>query len=133
ALVQCAQSRAEPLVEVRLIAQLVDQLEPGHDDARVPARELEPVDRTVLARQADHALDAVVGVEVEQVADEQAAGWLRDGLQRRGGLHDGALLSLPETSPTISEFSRLSRTRAGGLPRAAPPWRGPGEVGRAEA
>lgn len=72
---QVGQARPQHLVEARLIAQLVDQLVAGHDDARAPGRDLDPEDRSIPARQVHQALDRVGTVEVEQIAHQQMTWW----------------------------------------------------------
>src|SRR3954451_19339888 len=93
------QRPAELLVEPALVAQLVDQFL-RTDDQHLVARQLEAVDRPILAGQFHQAQDAVVGVEVGQVAEDRYRLRLGDGLQRGG--HDDVSSLERERARSIS-------------------------------
>ena len=70
--------------------------EAGHDHARGAVGRLQPIDRAVLAGKPAQALDDVRGINVEHVADEGAAGRMRDGVKAvTTGGHTDSLTPYP--------------------------------------
>lgn len=57
------------------------------------AWQLKLVDGTVFAGQVRQAFDGVIGIEVEQIADEQMSWRMGDGLEIGGSRHAGYPLS----------------------------------------
>jgi hypothetical protein len=76
------QRPGQGLVEAGLVADLVDQLLRADEDD-VPAGQLEAEDRAQLLGQLHDPEDALVGVDVRQVAQQGDRPRLRDGHDRR--------------------------------------------------
>ena len=86
------QAGAELLAEPGVVADLLDQVGAGDDDAIV-ARHLEPEDRAVLPAPLDELLHRVGGVQIEQIPEERHAVRARE-LVDGDGSRQGSLASV---------------------------------------
>ena len=79
AALQHGQPAADLLVEPRVVADLVDEVRPGHEQPH-PARHADLEDRPVLLGHAHEAAERVGAVDVEDVAQHGNAARAGDGL-----------------------------------------------------
>ncbi len=94
------QPRTDLLVEALIVTDLLDQVGAGHDEPGATPRHREPEDRPVLASHHHEALDGIVRVDVQQVAQHRDAVGTREFVDRHRHWRTSAPSSRGPRPPT---------------------------------